>query len=515
MDAELANAVLDRIPRYNDYLLRDFMSEQVAKAPEFIEIVFKEAVKLFSGHITYAGMRFIPPEERAGLELDYKRGCPVTNSELSLVEYQFIYDEKTYPVLLYIPYLKNDVVTIEDTKYVLQLSIKEKAFSKTTSGITMKVIRQPIPFYRTNTFRLDSLTDEWYRNMSIPTTSIWNSSSTNYGTKRTDARRPIDATIIHYLLCKFGFLGTIRRFGLTEQDMIFTNVVSGDVDEYRYFAAKKTKNTKTIDLFLKIRKSVLENDLITKLTASILYTLTAFQKHQVEHLYDPSGALFRIMLGKSIYGNSCPEIQCKNKIDAHIPSVDTYLDPITKARLHSYDIQVEDIYDLLQYVFINIDRIYMSTSHTDLYNTRVDVMEELLVETIVHSIYSKWYRVDPNPKKLAREIKSILNFPRELISKLYKSRIVQKNPPAYGDNILVGWKIQKIRQSGLSTSGRIIDSPDHRFHPSMAAVETLVSFSKSNPGAGGAINPHLKISPDGSVIRQDYSDEIDVLKDLL
>ena len=509
MDKNLANAVSANMPQFNEYLLKDFMADQIAGASLFIEIVFKEAVKLFSGTIEYLGMRVLTPEERAGLELDYKKGCPITKSELLLVEYQFSYSGKMFPVLLYIPYLKDDVIVIEDTNYVLQRSIKEKVFSKTTSGITMKVIRQPIPFYRTNVYRLESVSDQWYSNESVPTTSIHQSRTSN-------RRKMIDSTIIHYLLCKFGFLGTLARFGLTGDDVAFTSTLGGDVEEYRYFAAKKAKTLKQVDLFLKVRKTKLEDPIISKLVANILYTVTAFQKHQVENLYETTGAVFRIMLGKIIYGGSVPEIQCKSKIDTHISSLDTYLDPITRARLLSYDINVWDIYDMLQYVFVEIDKISRSTSHTDLYNSRIDVMEELLVETIVRSIYLRWYKAENDPKKLnEREVRQILNFPRDLVCKLHMSRIVQKNPPAYGDNALVGWLIQKIRQSGLSTSGRIIKSPDHRFHTSMAAVETLISFSKSNPGAGGAINPCMEISENGSVIRQPYSEEIDILqKDL-
>lgn len=506
MDSKLANAVSARMPKYNEYLLKTFMAEQIEGAADFIAIVFKEAVKLFSGTITFLGMKVLAPEERASLELDYKKGCPITTSELLLVEYQFAYNGQVFQVPLYIPYLKDDVIKIEDTTYVLQRSIKEKVFSKTTSGITMKVIRQPIPFYRTNKYRIESASDNWFNNESVPTTSIHQS-------PRNNRRKMIDVTIIHYLLCKFGFLGTLARFGLTGDDVSFVSTIGGDVNDYSYFAAKKAKTIKQVDLFLKVRKTSLMDPIVSKLIANILYTVTAFQKHQIGDLYETTGAVFRIMLGKIIYGGALPEIHCKSKIDTHIASLDSYLDPITRARLLSYNINVGDIYDMLQYVFVEIDNVFLNTSHTDLYNSRIDVMEELLVETIVRSIYNRWYKAETDPKKLnPREVKSILNFPRDLVTKLHMSRIVQKNPPAYGDNALVGWQIQKIRQSGLSTSGRIIKSPDHRFHPSMAYVETLISFSKSNPGAGGAINPFLIISNNGSVIRQDYSDEIDSLK---
>jgi hypothetical protein len=89
---------------------------------------------------------------------------------------------------------------------------------------------------------------------------------------------------------------------------------------------------------------------------------------------------------------------------------------------------------------------------------------------------------------------------------------VQKSPPAYGDNALVGWLIQKMRQSSQSKSGKVIGSPDHQFDPSVLVVESVIAFSKTNPGAAGSINPYLQITPTGGVIRSDYADEIDEVK---
>ena len=522
---DILAAVTASIPRYNDYLLRTFMAEQIAGAAGFIDTMFGEAVKLFDGHITYLGHRVMTPERRAEYELrprsSYRAkqqgGCRVTTSDLLLVEYVFAYNDVEYPVPLYIPYLRNDVVVIEDTTYVLQRSIKERAFSRINNGITMKVIRQPIPFYnRPAMYRLDSLTDDWFSNELVPTTRI-------HRDKRNRDRKLPNESIMHYLLCKFGFIGTLARFGLTPDDCGFVTMIGNDCETYRYFAAKFVKRKQPVDLYLKVKKEKLNDRLVVKVIASILYTLTGFTKHQVNDLYDPSGAVFRLMLGKIINGSGANEPQLIKKVDTHIVSVDTYLDPITRERLHSYGIEVGDIYDLLQFVFCKIDEL-VQVSHTDMYSSRIDYLEELLVETIVRSVYSRWYDArrrlggaDIDPRKLAdgKELRRILMLPDNLIARLYESRIVQKSPPAYGDNALVGWLIQKMRQSGQSKSRKVIRSPDHRFDPSMLAVESVIAFSKSNPGAAGAINPYLEITPSGSIVRPDYADEIDAIREYL
>jgi hypothetical protein len=512
-------AILDAVqrnsPRYNDFLLRGFMHEQIEGAIDFVHTMFGEAIKLFGGHIQYRGNRIMSPEKRAEYELNAYKGCRITTSDLILVEFLFAFKGVEYPVPLYIPYLRNDVIVIQDTTYVLQRTIKEQAFSRINHGVTVKVIRQPIPFYNTARHRLTSYTDDYFSPETVPTTTI-------HRTKRTDKGRLPNETIIHYLLCKFGFIGTLARFGLTPDDAIFTTTVGNDTAVYRYFVAKQVKKKQLPDLFLKVRIEKFANPLVVKLLASILYTLTEFPRHRVEDLYDPTGAIFRVMLGRIINGSNTNEVQSKNKIDTHIASVDTYLDPITQQRLESYGVVVADIYDLLQHVFVKIDEL-SRIAHTDLYNSRIDYLEELLVETIVKSVYSRWYDAirklggpDIDPRQLnEKKVKHILNVRDNLITGLYNSQIVQKSPPAYGDNALVGWLIQKIRQSGVARTPRVIRSPDHRFDSSMLYVETIIAFSKANPGAAGAINPYLPITRTGGVVRLPYADEIDEIRKYL
>lgn len=516
---DIANYIKDNTPKYNEYLLRGFMAEQIDRAADFVDVMFGEAVKLFCGLITYKRYEVFTPERRAEYELNTQKGCRITTSDLALIDYIFEYDKREYSIPLYIPYLRNDVITIKDTIYVLQRSVKEQTFSRNKKGVTIKVIRQPIRFYNNKPFRLESLTDTWSQNELVATTII-------YQVKRTNKRKFPDETIILYLLCKFGLVATMTRVGLTTEDFAFVTDILGDTEEYRYFAAKYSKKKHGATLFLKIRKEKLKEYRVSRFAASLLYIFThqAFQKHQVEDLYDPTGQAFRAMLGRILHGTSFNELQCKKKVDTHIASLDTYLDPITKNRLQSYDIDVNDIYDLLFYVFLEIDKL-VQVSHTDLYTTRIDYIEELLVETIIKWVYLKWYEVvkrlvgnrgEIDPKKLNDvEVKKILRIKDSLISNLGTSRVVQMNPPVYGDNILVGWLIQKMRLSGLSQSGRMINSPDHQFHPSQVAVESILSFSKSSPGAAGSINPYLEIKPNGSVIRPDFADEIDELKKYL
>jgi len=524
MQAEVANFIKENTPNYNAYLLRGFMEEQVAKSADFVGTMFGEAVKLFDGLIQYLRYDIVSPEQRAEYEMKPYRGggvggCRVTTSDMILVEYVFAHEGSEYRIPLYIPYLRNDVITIEDTIYVLPHAIKEQAFSRTQNGVTLKVIRQPIRFYQNpdNTYRMVSVSDDWFSNELVPTTVIHNVKERGGRTKTPSA------TIMHYLLAKFGLLRTFARFGLTPEDCVFTTDIGHDTETFRYFNARLVKKKQPPELLLKVRKEILEDPIKRKFVANLLSILTASNRHTLEDLYEETGIIFQVLLSRTLKGQSFNEIQGQRRIVSHIASLDTYLDPITHKRLQDYGIDdIHDIYDALQYVFREIEKL-ARVSHTNLYGTRIDYLEELLGETIVRSIFSRWYPILPrlggseiDPKKLTeKEVRHIFKFTDNLIRKLSRSRIVQKSPSSYGDNALVGRLSQKVRLSGLSSSGTIIRSPDHRFDPSMVVVESITAFSKTNPGASGTINPYLEITENGHVVRPSFADEIDVLRKYL
>ena len=92
------------------------------------------------------------------------------------------------------------------------------------------------------------------------------------------------------------------------------------------------------------------------------------------------------------------------------------------------------------------------------------------------------------------------------------------SPSQYNDNWLLSVGAKKTRQNssinknsskGGSTSKT--STPEHRFHPSMAVVESIIAFSSSNPGISGTINPFLEIDSHGFIHKPDYAAEVDAI----
>jgi hypothetical protein len=218
------------------------------------------------------------------------------------------------------------------------------------------------------------------------------------------------------------------------------------------------------------------------------------------------------MLGKIVCGSPVNDAVALNYIDNHMISLNSYLDPITQSRLAASGIQTNNIYDLLIYIFCNIDDMLVNISHSDLYDKRIDVLDNMLVNTIVKAIYYRFYKIESKVSKLQDKIvRSLLRISSRQISNIYNSPIVRMSPSRYNDNWLISIGIKKIRQGGFknTASNSLITAPEHRFSPSFASVESLIAFSTSSPDKGGSINPYQAIDENGFIVKEKYAEQAD------
>jgi hypothetical protein len=452
--------------------------------------------------LVYKDYDILTPEQRLAFETNptpqRNRGISVAESELQLVRYNFIYDGKQQHTYLYLPYMHNDAIIINGKRHAIQRGIVEQVFSRTNDGISMRITRAPLRFTRTTIFKMVSaVTGEFVNEFVIGTSGLH--------LKKRRAKPGIELTIIHYLLCRFDFVSTLARFRLSPEDVQFVKYIGTDTEDFEYYLAKKP--SKLNDVYLRVRKSVLEDGTARKFIANLLYVLSHFSRHAVEDLYDQSCSVWRVMLGKIIHGD-VSDAQALNNINSHLFSFDIYLDLDTQIRLNRFGVKVNGIYELLTYIFVNIDRIMVRTTHQDLYTKRIDVAEGVLVKAVVQRIWQRFYRFEKQAARMQeKDVRSMLAISPMQISRIYASDNIITSPAVYGDNWAIAYGMTAMQMTGSRKANP--QAPESRFHPSIAVVKTLISFSGQNPGATGSINPFLEITPDGGIVRPDYADTID------
>lgn len=515
IDADVLQGVVEELPPYNKYLLEDHPKKAIDNIPEFILQVYREAVSiLMPGCIRVRGYRPLPPQERIYREIVDRRNTNVSIaiSELDMYEFEFE-DMQTHArhyTYIYIPYTINRLLKINGKRYSIPHTIMETVFGRTARDeIALRVIRAPLRFSRPTRQPLVSAVD--------PTrvTSEWVLSAFIHMGRAKPIRTTM--TILNYICSKFGFLETLRRFGLEDDDIIFTDTIADDTETYEYYVAKSQKGHDKNPLYLKVRHEILAQTQYKKIVANMLYTTTLFSYHTVDDMYDPSGFIYRIMMGKIIGGFESKDANALNDANSHIASLDTYLDGITKRRLWRFNIKVDDIYEFLQYIFTELDRIIVNSVPQNLYNKRIDTMENVLIDIFVTDIFNSVYKMEKNNKPpTVEDVIKALSGKVQRFEKLDSHLPTQ--PDHYNDCQLAACGLTKVRQSGMGRSnsaGPGAKSPDSRFHPSIAVVETMTAFSGKNPTTNGLINPFVEITPEGSIVRPHYADEIDTLMDYL
>lgn len=519
MDAEVVQAVADNMPKINRYLVEGYAKESMDDSVKFVDMTYRDAVRWGGNVIEYCGYRTLSPEDRAEKELEFvlkrKSRLSMAISERVLVEFKFRYQGKEYFTYIYMLYVSDGMLIVKDKRYAIHLGISECVFArvhnKSKDGIIVRPIRARLEFNRKSKARFASVSSGEILSEFVITTVLHH---------KEVGKRACDPTVMLYLVCKFGFREVVRTMaGLTDDDIGFREYPDmTKADEYEYFVA--TKETRDPKVHLYVRKELLDNShLVRKIVVNLLYTLTHFSFQTVDDVYDPKARVWRIIMGIIIYK---PSLHAKALADAdtHIQSVDTFIDPLTRERFHYFGVNVDDIYQLLYYIFREIDRIMVNSSSNDLYSKRIDIIDGIFIASYATAIYRRFYKTNQRPKLQDREVMNMLKINPMVIEDAFSSRKnwgqsmhnISPAPQIYGDNILLSCSIFKLRPSGKQSE---------RAHPSFAVVESIMAFSGNTVGVNGLINPYLDISrktatsPGGAIIKPKRAAELEVLKQYL
>lgn len=506
---DIVKRVSDVTPDFNDHALRGLAEEQINSAPEFIALVFREGFKLIKDDLELMDVKILSPEERVIFEL--KQGSskqprtrvPLTTSHLCLVRYTVRYRDQYLTREIYTPYMYDNMITINDKHTLIKKVLLEKVFShvedKDTNGLSVSPVRVNMKFNRRATWKISSYVGKEFYSHFIVTAHMWN------GSKKS---RISERTIMHYLLAKFGFEKTLKKFGLTKNDVSFVTSIDQDTDKFEYFAAKPYDHSRneTPGLFLKVKRELLAEDQSSKFIVNLMYVLNPFTKQDIVNVYDEEAAIWKVFLGMLLQDNRS-EGQAYNKTVSHLQSADHFIDPITLARFRSFGLMTgenDDIYDLLVHIFTHIDAYMANHEPQDIYNCRLD-LTNILVEMYARRIFNALYSLVLKSNITYKDVKTALSFN----AMMFKSNTSGKKddsdqylapPEIIGDNYLLSGGLGKLRLNG---------KPEQRLHSSMAVVESANAFVGKPIGKTGYINPYLKTSPNGAVLRPDYAEEID------
>lgn len=516
----IVKCVKDQLPKFNDDLIINLRKKEVEGLADFIAERYRECATIADPNLRLTGYEIVPPMARISYELKQgikKNAVNINQEEAILVDYKFEHYDQQFSIPMYVPYLyENSTIMINGTKYECLLSVTEKLFSTRviSNGVTVKVVRSPISCYKNTLYP--------FSDVFTNTTFMGNIVSCKLYLSAKTKKKKLNPTIIHYLLCKFSLPEVLARFDIPVDAASFIQHENQD-DKFWYF---KTKNTSVVgeQIFLKVNREYMKDDrMLYEIAAAIVYVMSNYRFVTYEALVSDSKQVFEILLGKIIYDNNITRLQALNYMDKHIESVDHYLDNYTREIFAANKIIVNDIYDVLAFIVKNISQIITNFPNNNMYNKRVEAINNVIIDNLVRTLNSRIYRHErrSNSKNKADGVKTALNVqPRFILKTLSGSDNIRFNPQVYSDNWLlsIGGKMVKrlsasekapLRNGKRQRSkvrGSGINSQVNKFHPSMCVVESLIGFS-SKPGTNCLVNPYAEIDQNNGYVENQFAKE--------
>ena len=507
---DIMSAISSEMPKMNTDVLYKQNDQLLENSPQFIADVYKESEKFLGGLIHLEGYEVLDPERRILAELEEAKGrfrIPSTLSHLQLNCFTLRYGEKDRrKVYIYTFYTHHHMLVFNGKRTAVFKGILEKTFSRVQdsvkNGISVNPIRVHLMFERRNVKAFMSVTSgHVYRQFIIGAHMYYGPMSKRHGV----------TTVLLYLLAKFGFTETLKKFCVTKRDVtIVDEITLEDTDKYEYFLAIDQK-TGAPPVYLKVRTTFLDDPACRKLVVNLLYVMTHFDFQTKDTMLNPNTLLWKTMLG-IIISNDTNHARAQAAAQGHFNSVDHFIDPITRERFTTFGVDVTDIYDTLVYIFANIDDITVNSEPQNLYTKRFDVSKGILSETfgkkIFHSMYNLSKKSSPTVSDIRKALKISMNIYQQTINRKAadSAMYITRSPEIVGDNWLFACGMTKIRLGG---------KPEQRLHPSNFVVESGCTISGKTINQTGAVNPYVLTDKHGGVIIPDCADEFEPLVESL
>jgi hypothetical protein len=515
---DLVVAASDALPDFNKDLLIEYRKRQIHNCTKFMEKAFIEATKHVEG-ARFIGSKELSPEERLRL-LSRGRHVPtidINRSELKVVEFTLGYENQIFPIHLYLPYLIDNAIVVNGAKYFVQFALTDKVFYHIPKpeGLGIKLLVTHLRFWRNLQYTVSGLYGT-YTNQII-TTKI-------HQRQYKPTKEDILTALILYPICWYGWRKTLEIFDINPEDVEFVQHPNREDNTYEYICIREKDND---SIWMKTRPELLsekdaESRTKARVIASILYVLTYFDKYPqtmfsdnkalISYLTDdPDNVVWKVILGKSIYGIDENERKAIGYSEHHLSSMTTYLDATTKVNLEASGVYVNDVMELIVYIFKNIDSHVVKRTPSDLSNKRINMID-LLLGSVVQKLFRRVFNYTNHKSGITGDASKIFRLPIKSFTALNKSgAILAINPSTYNDNALISVLAGKKRTTHSSGTisrkqGVNIQSTDHRYHPTWSVVESATSISIQHPDISGDINAlACQIDDAGNIVIPDFA----------
>lgn len=540
MDLELARLVDIDTPKLNAELANGLATSHMQYVEKYLDDVFRTVAKDFPEGLVYAGCsRCTPKEEyreairkrntRRGLKKQTKSTYETAQSDIYLMKYFFKYKGESLETrYLYLPFVSQaGSIVLGGSRFNISPVLSDRVVSIGQQSIFVRLLRDKFTFQR---LPYSYMTQERRENVQIVYGQIYHSS----GKKQTKPSVPAVTTAAHYLLCKYGFTETFRRFANCEP-IVLEGVNPNEWPEDQWVICESMKAkpkcfnrvpyTPTNLVVIVPRHKY--TPVVKSFIAAFFYVVDHFPQW-ITQKYIDYPRQWMLAMGHMLFPSHINHGRLYDDIGNHIESLDEYVDPIMRAKMDEIGIHVNDMYEFLAFIIEKFNDWLLTYSDkiNSMFDKELSVLYYVLYD-ITAAIFKAHFKLKAAAKKelTSKEINNILaaHLKTGLIYGITKKSQVVSSNSYSGDNKAFKITSVLVPQSSSSAKGKnknsdraAISDPSKKMHVSIAEIGSYSGMPKSEPTGRGRLNHHCHIDHKGAIVRNGkFVDFLDHVQDMI
>lgn len=532
MDKKLFAYIEKQCPKFNPDIANGLAVIQMAHVEQYIDSVMRCAETSFPPGLRYVRYeRCKPGEEYAQVtaKRNNRQTYELAKSDVYLVKYYFEFTgpdgrtEELKPRFLYLPYVSDSgLITILGSTFSISPILADPAISVGVDNIFIPLNRDKLTFKRLiHHFVMDGVRETSY----VVWSSIYHppARTRNSPTKRRTI--DVNSTIMHYMLCKYGFSRTFAEFGNADVRIGYDEINETNFPKSEWKICEsikiKPKGVKTklyapSNIRLAIRHE--HYNLTTQsMIGGFFYVVDHFPDRVLPEYVDTE-RMWKTLMGHVIFATNESEGKLVLNVDAHMVSLDGYIDGMVREWLREDGVKVDNVYELFMHVIETFHtRITQGgAAVSTMYGKRLMVLRWVLMD-IIKAIFNVTFQLQKYSKKVLtkNEIVNIMNaeLKPELIFRINRRHSEVASISSPSDNkcfkITSNVVLQTNSTGGTRSKAKatIID-PSKHLHASIAEVGQFNNLPKSEPTGRSRINLYISLGPDGSILRDPSKQEL-------
>lgn len=517
MDNQLRQLMRDNTPPTNPDIVNGLARRHIRYIEEYINNILQGVAKGFPPGLEYIGCaRCTPLEEfnETTRKKNTKRRYDIARTDFYMMKYYFRFNGVDLPPkYISLPFVSTaGTIIIGDSRYVMSPVLSDKVISVGTNNIFIRLLRDKLTFER---LPYNVVFNDNRETIQVIWSTIYHMPA---NLKKLVKTVKAECSLVHYLLAKYGFTETFKRFGNCEPVVGYGEINTNTYPPSQWVICHSTQiKPKGFGKFfyqpteLRVAIRIEEfTPMVKSMIGGFFYIVDHFPARVLKEYIDNT-RLWVILIGHILFSGTISEGKLHDDVSEHFRSLDEYVDAIISAQLKEIGYDCSDLYRLFSIVINNFNEWLIGSAEKvcSMYDKELSILY-YITQNIIVAIHTLHYRLRTAAKKQLTE-KSIINIMNATLTPGIIYGITKQNPcmttVSYsGDNAffkitcIVASQSSANRATGKKNRARIAD-PSKRLHVSIAEVGGYSNLPKSEPTGRHRINPHLHIDDRGMVLK--------------